>query len=252
MSVAVLSIGCTEPWNAAGLGLDIRALGACGVRPLSVVAGVTAQDAHGVHAASSVPVDVLSAQLASLSDAEFGAIRIGALLDAATVRAVATFVRGARVPAVYDPVLAPSGGGRFGDDATLAAILAELVPAVALVTPNLDEAATLTRSARPATLEDMERAAARLRELGAGATLVTGGHREHDASDVLVDASGTVAYEAPRIAGTLRGSGCLLACGIAAALAQGATLREAIERGRAFVRERFANAVEAGGMRVAY
>jgi hydroxymethylpyrimidine kinase/phosphomethylpyrimidine kinase len=252
MTAAVLSIGCTEPWNAAGLGLDIRALSACGVRPLSVVAGVTAQDARGVHAASPVPTSVLTAQLASLADARLGAIRIGALLDGASVRAVAEFVRATNVPAVYDPVLAPSGGGRFGDDATLAAIVAELVPAVALVTPNLDEAATLTRSTRPVTIDDMERAAARLRELGAGAALITGGHREGDATDVLVDSSGTVAYDAPRIAGTLRGSGCLLACGIAASLAQGATLRQAIERGRGFVRERFANGVEAGGMRVAY
>ncbi len=252
MNAAVVSIGCSDPWNAAGIGLDIRALWACGARPLTVVAGVTAQDAGGVHAAQAISPELVTAQLDALADAEVGAYRIGALLDVATVRAVAAHVRTSRVPAVYDPVFAPTGGGRFVDDDVVRAIARDLVPYVALVTPNLDEVARLTGGPEPTTVAAMERAAQVLFAQGAAAALVKGGHLETDAVDVLVDGLGTVHYEAPRIAGTLRGSGCLLACGIAAALANGANLRHAIAESRMFVRDRFEHAVEFAGMRVAF
>lgn len=98
----------------------------------------------------------------------------------------------------------------------------------------------------------MERAAQVLFARGAAAALVKGGHLQSGATDVLVDGLGTVRYDGPRLAGDLRGSGCLLACGIAAGLANGSSLRDAIAEGRAFVRDRFANAVEFGGMRVAF
>jgi hydroxymethylpyrimidine/phosphomethylpyrimidine kinase len=251
VSVAVVSIGCTDPWNAAGLGLDIRALAACGVRPLSVVAGVTAQAAHGVTAATAVAPDLIAAQLASLQEAEIGAYRIGALLERASVEVVARHLRKRAVPAVYDPVFAPSGGGRFASDDAVAAIRSELVPLVYLVTPNLSEAAALTGAAvdDPAS---MERAARALVASGAGAALVKGGHLHDRALDVLADAAGVETYEAARIAGSLRGTGCLLACGAAAALARGENLRAAVAAGRTLVRERFVAAESTGGMHVAY
>jgi len=251
MRVSVVSIGCTDPWNAAGLGLDIRALAASGVRPLSVVAGVTAQDANGVTAASAIAPDVIAAQLASLRDARIGAYRIGALLDRASVDVVANHVRRRNVPVVYDPVFAPSGGGRFASDEVVAAIRSDLVPLVTLVMPNLSEARALT----DATVDDragMEAAARTLVALGARAALVKGGHLHDRALDVLVDAAGVETFEAPRIAGTLRGTGCLLACGVAAALARGEELRASIAAGRALVRERFIAAESVGAMRVAY
>lgn len=248
----VASIGCTDPWNAAGVGLDCRALADCGVRAVTAIAGVTAQDARGLHAASAVSPELLAAQLAALADAGIGAYRIGALLDVATVEVVAAHVRASRVAAVYDPVFAPSGGGSFVTDAVIEAIARELVPHVAVVTPNLAEAARLTGGADVCDVASMERAAKVLVGRGAAAALVKGGHLPGAAIDVLVDADGSAFYEAQRIAGTLRGSGCLLACAIAAWIARGVDLREAVERARGFVRERFAGATEFGGMRVAY
>jgi hydroxymethylpyrimidine kinase/phosphomethylpyrimidine kinase len=252
VSAVVASIGCSDPWNAAGVGLDLRALLACGVRPVTVIAGVTAQDAAGVHAMQAVEPELLRAQFAALARAGIAAYRIGALLDVATVRIVAEHVRDARAPAVYDPVFAPSGGGSFVDDDVVTAIARELVPHVALVTPNLSEAARLTGGAVPDSVATMERAAAVLFAQGAAAALVKGGHLAAEATDVLVDGLGTVRYDASRIAGLMRGSGCVLACGIAAGLAKGAPLRDAIAQGRVFVRDRLANAVEFGGMHVAF
>jgi hydroxymethylpyrimidine/phosphomethylpyrimidine kinase len=248
----VCSIGCTDPWNAAGLGLDVRALADCGVRPVSVVAGVSAQDAGGLRAAAAIAPGLIAAQFEALTGAAVAAYRIGALLDPESVAAVARALRGALVPVVYDPVLGPSGGGAFADDATLAAIRERLLPQVTIVTPNLAEAARLTGEALPADRSAMERAGRDLLDLGAGAALVTGGHLPGDPIDLLVERGGALAFAGTRLAGTLRGTGCLLACALAAELARGATLPAAVERGRAFVRERFSRAQTVGGMRLAY
>jgi len=240
----VCSIGCSDPWNAAGTGLDIRALAACGARTVSVLAGITAQDREGLHQAAPVAPGLIAAQLRALSEAGIEAYRIGALLDVASVEVVAAHLAETSVPAVYDPVFGASAGGSFAGDAVVAAIRSRLLPRVALVTPNLAEAARLC--ARPAltSVDDMEHAARGLLDFGARAALVTG--------DVLVDDQGLRRYEATRLSGELRGTGCLLACGIAAELARGAALREAITAGRNVVRQRFADAVNVGGMRLAY
>jgi hydroxymethylpyrimidine/phosphomethylpyrimidine kinase len=88
--------------------------------------------------------------------------------------------------------------------------------------------------------------------LGSRAVLVTGGHLEGDPCDVFADGTRVVEFRAPRIAGSLRGTGSLLCAAIAARLAHGDTLEDAIARARAFVRERITNAVRFAGMNVAY
>jgi hydroxymethylpyrimidine/phosphomethylpyrimidine kinase len=243
----VCSIGSTDPWNAAGLGLDILALTECGARPVTVVAGVTAQDRHGLAALHAVPPDIVTAQFEALRDAGVRAYRVGALPDAAAVKAVAAQLAPGRLPVVYDPVLAASGGGRFA----AAALVARFLPAVTLLTPNLAEAAELT-GLPVDDVAGMEAAGSALRTLGAAAVLVKGGHLGGAAIDVLVDERGTVVFEASRLAGTLRGTGCLLACAAAAALARGEPARDAVVYARAFVRAKFLAGRAAGGMRLAY
>jgi len=256
LTPVVVSIGATEPWNVAGLGLDVRALAACGARPLSVVAGVTAQDRAGLRAAAPIAPGLIAAQLDALADAEIAAVRIGALLDPPSVAAVAAWLRESgprtRGPVVYDPVLGPSGGGTFADDATLASLVSDLVPLATVVTPNLAEIARLTGVAVPATPDAMAAAGRVLRASGAAAVLVTGGHLAAEPVDVLIWAGGERRFAAPRLAGSLRGTGCLLACALAVSLARGDSLPQAIEAARTFVRDRFVHAVEVAGMRVAY
>jgi len=243
----VCSIGSTDPWNAAGLGLDVLALSECGARPVTVVTGVTAQDRSGLAALHAVPPHIVAAQFMALRDAGVLAYRVGALPDAATAEAVAAQLAPARVPVVYDPVLTASGGGRFAD----AALVAGLLPVVRLLTPNIAEASELT-GLPVDDVAGMEAAASALRARGADAVLVKGGHLGGAAIDVLVDEIGTVVYEASRLAGTLRGTGCLLACAAAAALARGEPTRDAVVYARAFVRAKFLAGRAAGGMRLAY
>ncbi|MBD5657470.1 MAG: bifunctional hydroxymethylpyrimidine kinase/phosphomethylpyrimidine kinase, partial [Candidatus Eremiobacteraeota bacterium] len=237
---------------AAGVGLDIRALAACGVRPVTVVAGVTAQDGRGLQASAPVEPSLIAAQLDALGEADVAAYRVGALLDAASVIVVAEYLQANASPVVYDPVLGPSRGGLFAGSATQAAIATHLVPLATLLTPNLSEAEALSGMARVRDRQAMERAGHKLVAAGARAVLVKGGHLDGGALDVYVDGDGSRTYAGSRLAGDVRGTGCLLACAIAAALAHGATMHDAIERGRAFVRERIAASIAFGEMRTAY
>ncbi len=165
----------------------------------------------------------------------------------AVADALATF---ADVPVVVDPVLAATGGGVLADDATRSALREMLVPRATLVTPNLDEAsALLGRSV--GDVAAMHDAATAFVALGARAALVKGGHLAGDAVDVLADERGTHEFRSQRVAGTLRGTGDLLAVTIAACLARGAQLPEAIERARRRVREAIACSVPFAGTRVA-
>jgi hydroxymethylpyrimidine kinase/phosphomethylpyrimidine kinase len=246
----VCSIGTTDPWNAAGLGLDARILPQCGVRPVMVVAAVSAQDASGVRLVAAMQPDAIAAQWAALSTSGIGAVRVGALYGAAAVRTVAAFLAAAGLPVVYDPVLAASAGGRFADDATVDAIRTVLLPVVTVCAPNLAEASELAGVA-VRTERDMGSAAEALRAFGCAAVLITGGHLETDPVDVLLDAAGRTRFAAPRIARAMRGTGCVLAAALAAELAKGKDIRSAVETARAFVRAKIAGAVYVGDVATA-
>lgn len=249
--VTVLSIGTTHPWNVAGTGLDLRIGTELGVRVLSVVAAVSAQDARGVHALEPLSAAIIRAQLDAIDWDLVDAVRVGALGSAAAVQLVAQAIRGADLPAVIDPVLAASGGGALADDATQRAIGDDLLSLPqAIVTPNLAEAsALLGREVGRAQLVD---AARELRSRGARAVLLKGGHLSGEPSDVLADADGVETFAGGRIPGDMRGTGCTLAMALACALARGDELRAAVRFARAFVRERIAHAVQVDGMRAAY
>ncbi len=242
----VCCIGTTDPWNAAGVGLDTRVLAALGVRAVTVVAGVSAQDAHGVALLRPLDAEAIAAQLRALADAPICAYRIGALLDPASVATVAAHLARTRLPAVYDPVLAATRGGIFADAATRRAIVELLLPRVALATPNAGEVREL------AEMRDADPVAAARALVARGATriLVTGIAEDQSVVDVLVDARDARRFAAPRIAFELRGTGCILASGIAAALAAGVALPDAIERARAFVRARILDGESIGTMRL--
>jgi hydroxymethylpyrimidine kinase/phosphomethylpyrimidine kinase len=244
----VCAIGTSEPWSAAGLALDVRALSELGVYPVLVIAAVSAQDGAGVRALHEIPRDVLEAQFRALESAPIAAYRIGALPSLASAHVVAAHASAADVPIVYDPALGASAGGALGTDGVEVARL--LTARASLVTPNLSEASAMLGSV-VTNVAQMHAAARALVELGAAAALVTGGHLPGEPVDVLCDAEGTFEFTGPRLPQTLRGTGCLLADAVAAQLSRGRALRAALEFARAYVRGKLANGLELGGMRVA-
>ena len=247
----VATVGTTHPLAFAGLTFAMLALAADAVRPVCVVAGVTAQDADHVRASVAVDAATIHAQFDALRAAGVGAFHVGALVSAEAVRAVADALASyPNVPVVVDPVLAASGGDALADDATRIALRDALFPRATLITPNLDEASALL--GREITgVDAMHDAATALLAFGASAVLVKGGHLTGDAIDVLAYAGGTREFTSPRINGTMRGTGDLLAVTIAASLARGVPLDEAIERARVRVRDAIAHGVAFAGARVA-
>jgi len=247
----VCSIGTTEPHHAVGLGLDAYVFAEQGVRSVSVVAAVSAQNACGVHALVAMSPALIEAQLSALADVEIDAYRIGALMEEKSAERIARILASRGRPVVYDPVAAASGGGAFADSATLKRIAARLLPVVAIVTPNLSEAQLLA-GMNIYTLQDMIAAARTIAAQGARAVLVKGGHLEGEPQDVLfVDGEAHV-FTDERLPGEMRGTGCVLAACLAAMAAQGVPLLEAVLGARDFVRKKIASAQKIGAMSSAY
>ena len=247
----VATVGTTHPLAFAGLAFAMLALADEGVRPVCVVAGVSAQDAARVAARTPLDGATIGAQFAALRDADVAAFHVGALLSADTVHAVAAGLAAySALPVVLDPVLAATNGDRLGDATVIAALRASLIPRATLVTPNLDEAGALL-GRTIADVDAMRGAAAAFVALGARAALVKGGHLGGDPHDVYADANGVRELPSQRVAGSMRGTGDLLAVTIAACLARGAPLAEAIEHARHRVRAAIARAVPFAGTRAA-
>lgn len=244
----VASVGTTHPWNIAGVGLDARVCARYGIRHTAAVAGVSAQDASGVHALHAVPTPVLEAQLRALPPASVYCI--GALPDAAAVRAVAAFLaaRSANA-AVVDPVFTATLGGELADGAAIDAFRSELIPLPIILLPNRSEAERLL--GRTIDFAGAPTAAQELRARGPSAVLLKGGHFEGVLRDILV-AGSTTFYEEARLGGSMRGSGGVLAAALACELALGNDLRAAVVAARALVRERIAARIVFDGVQVAF
>jgi hydroxymethylpyrimidine kinase/phosphomethylpyrimidine kinase len=252
-----LSIAGSDPTGGAGLQLDLQVFRALGVHGCAVPTALTVQDTAKVHRVLPLFPSVMTEQLrVLLRDVPPHAVKLGMLASDDVLRAVALgleLLRGLPVPIVIDPVLRASDGTWLLERRALGG-LRELVRGTALVTPNLAEAELLCER-DVSTRAGIERAARELvEELGAGAALVKGGHRERDADDCLAlrsDAAIEVRWlPGERIpGGDVHGTGCALSAAVAARLARGDTLPAAVEAARAFVREGIANARAIGSGR---
>lgn len=233
----LLTIAGSDSGGGAGIQADLKTFAAHGVYGMSVVTAVTAQSTTAVTAVHDVPVEVVAAQLeAVFSDLGVDAVKIGMLSSVPILRAVAAALR-ARRPrhVVLDPVMVSKSGAPLLQDDAVAALAEELLPLSTLVTPNLPEAARLT-SLPVASLAEREVAARALAARGP-AVLLKGGHGAGDAdrdevADLLVAAGGAGAvrrFVHPRLATRSdHGTGCTLSSAIAARLALGAPLEQAV------------------------
>lgn len=245
---SVLTIAGSDPSGSAGVQADLKTFAAHGVHGLSAIAAITAQNTREVTAVHVLPASQLLAQLEALrTDFNIAAVKIGMLGNATNVRIVARWLHEQGLHnIVLDPVLVSSSGRPLLGARGLATLRNELLPLADVLTPNLPEAqALLGITDANAAAIDM---AQRLRALGAGAVLLKGGHAAaaKKVRDVLVDAQGAVTYEHPRRAYEARGTGCTLASAIAAGLARGCVLREAVSAAEAYLQTAYARAHKRG------
>jgi hydroxymethylpyrimidine/phosphomethylpyrimidine kinase len=235
----VLTIAGSDSGGGAGIQADLKTFSALGVYGASVIAALTAQNTRAVTAIHEVPPEFVVAQLdAVFDDIEIAAVKIGMLSSPATIEAVADGLRrhGAR-RIVLDPVMVAKSGDRLLREDAVSTLRKRLLPLATVITPNLPEAAVLLEEEVVRDEAGMIGAAARLRELGPEAVLLKGGHLEtKDSIDVLDDGAEPLTLAAPRIAtANTHGTGCTLASAIAALLARGLPLRDAVQGAKAYV-----------------
>jgi hydroxymethylpyrimidine/phosphomethylpyrimidine kinase len=263
-----LTIAGSDSGGGAGIQADLKTFAALGVHGASAVSALTAQNTRGVTAIHVAPSAIVRAQIdAVLADFNVAAIKIGMLASAEVVEAVAETLFGAvpssgaarhllppagegerplsrlreragvRASVVYDPVMIASSGDALAGEGFVAAIKARLLPLVDCLTPNLAEAAALLGAPAATTEAEMAEQGRALLALGPRAVLMKGGHLPGaEAVDLLVAAEGVRRFVAPKLASpNLHGTGCTLSSAIAAHIALGADLPEAVAAAKAFV-----------------
>ena len=232
----VLAVAGSDSGAGAGIQADLKTFAALGVYGCSAVTAITAQNTRSVRRMSPVAGAMVEAQMeAVFDDIRIAAVKIGLLPTARVVRAVARVLARHDGPdVVYDPVIAASTGRTLQAEPALEAVRADLLPRVTVVTPNVAELARLTGSPPPRTDSEIDRAARRLLDAGPQWVLVTGGHRPGRFSrDRLHGPRGSGDarwYRAPRVETRHgHGTGCTLSSAIAARLALGDRVPDAVE-----------------------
>jgi hydroxymethylpyrimidine/phosphomethylpyrimidine kinase len=234
-----LSIAGSDSGGGAGIQADLKTLSALGVYGASVITALTAQNTRGVSGIHDVPADFVSAQIdAVFADLTIGATKIGMLSRPAVIEAVAAGLERHKAQnVVLDPVMVATSGDKLLADAAVAVLRRLLIPAARLITPNLPEAAALLDAPIAQTESEMRQQGERLLALGARAVLMKGGHAAGAESvDLLVEPTGVTRLAAPRIATrNTHGTGCTLSSAIAAGLAKGVDLPEAVAAAKVYL-----------------
>ena len=234
---AVLSFAATDPSGGAGIQADILTLASMGCHPLSVITAITVQNTSGVEAISPLDADLVCDQArAILEDIPVAAFKIGVLGSAENVAAIAEIVSDyPEIPLILDPVLASGRGDEFANEDILSAIKELLIPQCTVITPNTPELRRLM-------LEDdedgitVETLSIRLIEMGCEYVLVTGTHEPTpDVINMLFFEKGIVRSDTwQRLPGSYHGSGCTLASALAATIARGLDISEAVREAQEY------------------
>ena len=235
----VLSIAGSDPSGGAGVQADLKTFAAFGCYGMAAITALTAQNTRGVSAVHVPPAQFLGSQIdAIFTDISVGAVKIGMLGTGEIVSVVADrLAQHAARHIVLDPVLVATSGDSLGAPDVVDALIAKLLPLAEIVTPNLPEVAHLVGRDVSPDPDDMSRAGVELLARGARAVLVKGGHGDSaDAIDVLVIGAGAERFSAPRIATrNTHGTGCTLSSAIAAGLARGRPLQQAVGEAKAWL-----------------
>jgi len=233
----VLTFAASDPSGGAGMQADILTLASMGCHPLSVMTAITVQDTFGVEGVQAIDADWVADQARCLlEDIHVDAFKIGVLGSVENIAAIAEIVSDyPDIPLILDPVLASGRGDELATDDMTHALRELLLPQTTLVTPNSTEARRL------ADIEDedtppLANCAARLVETGCDFVLITGTHEPTpQVVNTLYGRSGVVRTDTwPRLPGQYHGSGCTLASAIAAMLANGLDLSDAVREAQEY------------------
>ena len=242
---AVLCFAASDPTSGAGVQADLLTVAALGCHPLCAVTALTVQDTSGVERVVAMDAELVADQARRLlADIPVAAFKLGVLGSAASARAIASLLaEHPRAPVVLDPVLASARGDALAGEDTIGVVRERLLPLTTVLTPNSLEARRLARSNT-----DLAGSARMLIAQGCKYVLITGTHEPTDAVvNTLYDARGEVRADRwKRLPHSYHGSGCTLASAIAAALAQGAAVPEAVRKAQEFTWQSLAAGFRSG------
>lgn len=233
----LLSIAGSDSSGGAGMQADLKTFAALGTYGMSCLCALTAQNTKGVTMVVNTPTDMVTAQLEAIyDDVPPDGVKTGMLSTPAIVHTVAAFLRNHRgAPLVVDPVMVATTGAVLLEEDAIETYKKELIPLATLITPNIPEAEKLSGLSINDE-DDMKKAAEKLLDYGCEAVLVKGGHRIMDATDVLYDGKEFTVYPGKKVdTKNTHGTGCTLSSALAAFLAKGLTLKEAVKEAKTYM-----------------
>ena len=234
-----MTIAGSDSGGGAGIQADLKTFAALGVYGTSVLTAITAQNTVGVTAVHEIPTDIIAAQIqAIMADIGADAVKTGMLSSTAIVCLVAEELERQRIALlVVDPVMVAKSGDALLQEEAIEALRTRLLPLAAVVTPNIPEAEALT-GLKITGSADMRRAAELILRMGARSVVVKGGHRQGPATDLFYDGSRFREFTAPRIdTRNTHGTGCTFASAVAAGLARGMEVIDAVALAKEYVTE---------------
>jgi len=235
----VLIVAGSDSGGGAGIQADLKTVAALGAYGMTAITALTAQNTQGVHGVHPVPPEFIAQQISvCLSDIGADAVKTGMLHSRAVIETVARSLDETEALLVVDPVMVAKGGHRLLESEAEEALISVLLPLCDLLTPNAPEAGVLVGQDITST-DDLKRAGDVLLEKGCGAVLLKGGHLPGDTVvDVLMSEDEIRTFSSPRIETRhTHGTGCTLASAVAALLARGESLGDAVETAREYVIE---------------
>lgn len=244
-----LTIAGSDSGGGAGIQADLKTFAAHGVYGSSALTAITAQNTLAVTAVHNIPIDVIAAQIdAVMEDIGADAVKTGMLSSSEIVNTVALAVQRHGIEhLVVDPVMVAKSGDRLLQEDAVQAVVNQLLPLAYVVTPNIPEAEVLAGVAVHNEHEMID-AAKRIAERGPRIVIVKGGHLSGPPIDIAFDGSTVSYFETPRVNTTAtHGTGCTFSSAIAANLARGLRVQDAIEQAKQYLYRSLLNAFEIGG-----
>lgn len=248
----VMTFSATDPSSGAGLQADVLTLASIGCHPVSVLTGYTVQDTTGVENLTALDAEWVNDQARTiLEDVKVSAFKLGVLGSVENIAVVAEIMADyPEVPLLIDPILTSGRGDEFSNDEMQAAMCELLFPQATLITPNSIEARRLAfyDEGEEVKYSSLEESALRLLAMGSEYVLITGTHeRTTDVVNMLYGTEGLIQeYHWERLKASYHGSGCTLTSAIAACLAHGLTMQEALQEAQEYTWQTLKNAFRPG------
>ena len=236
MKVA-MTIAGSDSSGGAGIQADIKTMTANGVFAMSAITALTAQNTTGVQGIMGVPADFLKQQIDScITDIRPDSVKIGMVAQSEIIKTIAERLRFYEIKnIVVDPVMVATSGAKLIDDEAIETLKSELLPIATVCTPNIPEAEILS-GMKIESADDMIKAAKTISEKFSCAVLCKGGHNLNDANDLLFENGNYKWFNGKRIDNpNTHGTGCTLSSAIAANLAKGSSLEEAVKKAKDYI-----------------